>query len=315
MNGLNIHLLIRKVDLLTLKLFLAAIEERQIGRAAARENIVASAATKRIQDLEDLADTKLLERNPKGVLPTPAGQVLARHIRRIFDSLDDMRRDIGEFSDGIRGQVRISATPGSIIQFLAHEIAEFSRNFPLVDVELLEETNPEVLRAVVTGNVDIAVFIASDDLSTEGLDVQDYRSDRIVALVPQGHRLSKKSSVSTTDLLEENFVGITPSTTMMGWMRDSARKSGGKFVPKYNVNSVEAARSLVRAGLGVAIQPGGMLMVEEYDRLVVIPIAEPWALRRIQIATQSGRPLSTAMRTLIRQFTDQQSTAAPSGGT
>jgi DNA-binding transcriptional LysR family regulator len=73
-DGLSVHALVRRIDLFTLKLFLSTVEEGQIGRAAVREHIVASAATKRIQDLEELAGLRLLDRNPKGVVPSAAGR-------------------------------------------------------------------------------------------------------------------------------------------------------------------------------------------------------------------------------------------------
>ena len=130
MGGLSIQGLIRRVDLFTLKLFLSVVEERQIGRAAIRENIAASAATKRIQDLEDVAGIRLFDRNPKGVVTSQAGEVLARHIRVMFASLDEIRRDIGELTEGVSGHVGISATSAIIIQFLAREIADFTRDFP-----------------------------------------------------------------------------------------------------------------------------------------------------------------------------------------
>src|SRR5262245_45086075 len=101
--------LIRQVDLFTLRLFLSVIEERQIGRAAIRENIAASTATKRIQDLEEIAGVKLLERTPRGVAPSPAGDVLSRHVRAIFGHLDDMRTEISAFSDGVRGELVVAS--------------------------------------------------------------------------------------------------------------------------------------------------------------------------------------------------------------
>ncbi len=67
---------LRRVDLFTLRLFLAAIDEGRIGRAAEREHIVPSAATRRIQDLEELAGLQLFERNPRGVAPSAAGRVV-----------------------------------------------------------------------------------------------------------------------------------------------------------------------------------------------------------------------------------------------
>src|ERR1700758_4417112 len=109
MSTFNRLHLIRQVDLFTLRLFLSAVEEQQIGRAAIRENIAASTATKRIQDLEDIAGVELLERNPKGVVPTPAGEVLVRYIRMIFGNLDSMRAEIAAFSEGIRGELTVAS--------------------------------------------------------------------------------------------------------------------------------------------------------------------------------------------------------------
>lgn len=74
MSTFNRLHLIRQVDLLTLKLFLSAVEEQQIGLAAIRENVAASTATKRIQELEDVAGIKLLERGPKGSCRVPRAQ-------------------------------------------------------------------------------------------------------------------------------------------------------------------------------------------------------------------------------------------------
>ena len=67
MNNLTIESLVRRVDVFTLKLFMTAIEEGQIGRAAFREHVVPSAATRRFQDLEDLIGMKLFDRSSRGM--------------------------------------------------------------------------------------------------------------------------------------------------------------------------------------------------------------------------------------------------------
>ena len=59
MSTLSIHTLTRRVDLFTLRLFPTVVEEGQIRKAAVRENIAPSAATKRIQDLEEIAGLPL----------------------------------------------------------------------------------------------------------------------------------------------------------------------------------------------------------------------------------------------------------------
>jgi DNA-binding transcriptional LysR family regulator len=305
MNGLSIHALVRKVDLFTLKLFLTAIEEGQIGRAAAREHIAPSAATKRIQDLEDLAGLKLFDRNPKGVVPSAAGEVFARHIRMVLANLDEMRREIGEFTDGIRGHVGISAPRLLIMQFLGKEIGDFTRRFPLVNVELQEDSNANSVRAVAAGDVDLAVFVASNDLACDTIDSVECRTDRLVAVMPKDHALSDRADLSLEELLELDLVGTGPNTTMMIDLRRAARRIGLDLQPKYNVNSVEAARSLVRAGLGVTVQPECMLLLEDCDQLATVPLSGDWARRSHCIGTLRGRVLSAAAKALCDQLMER----------
>jgi DNA-binding transcriptional LysR family regulator len=305
MNGLSIHALVRKVDLFTLKLFLTAIEEGQIGRAAAREHIAPSAATKRIQDLEDLAGMKLFDRNPKGVVPSAAGEVFARHIRMVLANLDEMRREIGEFTEGIRGHVGISAPRLLIMQFLGKEIGDFTRRFPFVNVELQEDSNSNAVRAVAAGDVDLAVFVANNDLPCDTIDSVECRTDRLVAVMPLGHPLCERSSISFEELLELDLVGAAPNSTIMSDLRRAAKKIGREVQPKYSVNSVEAARSLVRAGLGVTVQPECMLSLEDCDQLATVALDGDWARRSHCIGTLRGRVLTTAAKALIEQLMDR----------
>lgn len=303
MNGLSIHALVRKVDLFTLKLFLTAIEEGQIGRAAVREHIAPSAATKRIQDLEDLAGLKLFDRNPKGVVPSAAGEVFARHIRMVLANLDDMRREIGEFTEGIRGHVGISAPRLLIMQFLGKEIGDFTRRFPLVNVDLQEDSNANAVRAVAAGDVDLAVFVANSNLACDTIDSVECRTDRLVAVMPQGHVLAGRSNLSLEELLELDLIGT--NTTMMTDLRHAAARLGRELLPKYNVNSVEAARSLVRAGLGVTVQPECMLSLEDCDQLATVALTGDWARRSHCIGTLRGRALTAAAKALIEQLMER----------
>jgi DNA-binding transcriptional LysR family regulator len=305
MNGLSIHSLVRKVDLFTLKLFLTAIEEGQIGRAAVREHIAASAATKRIQDLEDLAGLKLLDRSPKGVVPSAAGEVFARHIRMMLANLDDMRREIGEFTEGIRGHVAICAPRLIITEFLGNEIGDFTRSFPLVNIEVREDSNANAVKAVAAGDVDLSVFIANNELPCDTIDVVEYRSDRLVAVLPPNHPLSSRSSLTLEELLDLDFVAH--HTTVITGIRRAAIGIGRELHVKFSVNTVESARSLVRAGLGVTVQPGCMLSVEDHAQLATVPLAGDWAKLSHCIGTLRGRSLTAAAKALIDQLTSHAS--------
>lgn len=298
----KVHL-IRQADLFTLKLFLTVIEEQQVGRAAARENIAASAATKRIQDLEEIVGAKLFERNPRGVVPTAAGQMLARHLAHVFDTLEDIRRDFGEFTEGVRGTIRVASTGGIISNYLSREIGEFARSFPLVDIDLIERMNPEVPRAVASGEVDVGIFVSTPGLAEDDVDLVHYRSDRLVALVPHNHALAERQHVKVAELLDHNLIAIGSSTSLMTLVRQAAAQAGIEFKPKYTVSSIFAATGLVRVNQGVTIQPEYMVSSQDQAWVRSVPLDEPWANRHLNVATRSGRELSTAARNFVAQLT------------
>lgn len=100
----------RDLDLTTLRLFVAVCETRNMARAGEQENIVASAISKRLAQLEDTVGTVLLERGRRGVIPTPAGDIVLAHARAMLAAADRVARDMADYGSGIRGQVRLLAT-------------------------------------------------------------------------------------------------------------------------------------------------------------------------------------------------------------
>lgn len=294
--------LIRQVDLFTLRLFVSAVEEQQIGRAAIRENIAASTATKRIQDFEEIAGIQLLERTPKGVQATAAGEVVLRYIRKMFADLDAMRAEVAAFSEGLRGEVFIASARSIIVPFLARELGDFARDYPQVDMVVRELENSAVVQAVAQGDVDIGVFAVAPGLELHAVNTTPYRTDRLVAVVPDTHELARHESVSFKDLMSENLIVVT---AMQAAFANAARKLGSEYRPKYSVRSSGVAISLTQARLGVTVQPECTVSLTPVEGVVAVPIAESWARRSVQIATPRERSLSPAARAMLAQLMSQ----------
>jgi DNA-binding transcriptional LysR family regulator len=300
----NLKILTRKVDLLTLRLFLTLEEERHLGRSAVRENIAPSAVTKRIQDFEDMVGAELFHRGPKGVVPTPVGRVVAQHVRSIFGSLDNMRREIDDFVGGVRGHIRICTTESIITEFLANEIGDFVLSFPDVQVDLVEERNRDVIQAGANGAADVVIYALTADLDDSAVDSVPYRTDNLVAVLPRGHALRGRSSIAFRELLDSDFIGLSPNTSLMMQLRHAAEEAGCELKVKYQVASNEAARSLVRAGLGVTVQPDGLVTFSDQGRICAVQLTEPWAVRHLRAGTPKRRLPVAAARAFLRQLTN-----------
>ncbi len=179
-----------RIDLTTLRIFLAVYNLQSLTRAAEQEHIAPSAVSKRIQDLEIELDAQLFYRHPRGVTVTPAGEVLVAHAKRIFENVNQMAADLSAYAQGVKGQVRVHAHTSAVVQYLPAEIAGFSRRYPEVQVILREETSPNVLQSTLDGLADIGIF-AGNMQAPAGLKVLAHRQDCLVALVPAGHPLRR----------------------------------------------------------------------------------------------------------------------------
>jgi len=308
----SLSALVRRVDLLTLKLFLAVAEEGQLARAASREHIVPSAVTKRIQELEETIGERLFDRGPKGTVLTPIGQVVARHVRDIFGGIERMRVEIGDTADLARGRVRICATESIIVEFLADDIHRFALDHPGISVELLPQQAIDMAEDIEMGQMDIGLFAAYGSGGIpciRGANVREYRRDQLVAVVPRGHALTGSEHCTLVDLIEAGLIGLRPSSPLMVHLRKTAEAEGHTLHFASEVTTNESARALVKAGLGVSIQPRGILDLEDYERISLIPLTQSWACRRLYLAVQSRQPVSDAVTALVAQLADTSTVA------
>ena len=127
----RIAALSRLLDPVSLRVFRAAVEARSLARAAERENIALSAASRRVAELEARLGTPLLHRHDRGVLRTAAGEVLMPHLSVLFDPLDRIGADLDAFATGQRGHVRLQANMSAVSGMLPEALA--GRLLPVVD--------------------------------------------------------------------------------------------------------------------------------------------------------------------------------------
>ena len=168
---------LRHFDPISLRLFVTVCEERNIAAAAAREAIVPSAVSKRISAIEQHTGTRLLDRGRRGVVVTPAGETLWRYARELLQTVERMHAELGEFAQGVQGNVRVFATMSAIAQFLPDDISAFIKKQQRVKVSIDERVSSEVVRGVEEGRADIGVCWDAADLRR--LASYPYRRDQL----------------------------------------------------------------------------------------------------------------------------------------
>ncbi|WP_158747784.1 LysR substrate-binding domain-containing protein [Acidisphaera sp. L21] len=285
-------------DLLTLRLFVATCEEQSIAKAAERENIAASAVSKRLSDLEAVVNNTLIYRRSTGLELTAAGQALLRHAREILRDLAQMENEMTSFTNGAAGNVRMYANSWATALYLPHDLARFMAKHPDIRIDLEQEVSPVAIRALNENKADLAIM-GGDYLVPQYVTLP-YRAEEWTAITPLDHPLASRTSIKLADMLPHDFVGVTQGSAIDTLVMREAARIGKVVRLRIRVTGFEAVGAMVEAGLGVSIVPGSW--VERYAtsiRVARMRLEEVWALRRLVICVRTLEDLTPAARLLV----------------
>ena len=288
----------RPFDPVTLRLFIAVCEERNIARAAEREAIVASAVSKRIAAVEAEVGTPLLVRGRRGIEPTAAGQTLLRQAREVLSTMARMHAELSDFATGAQGSVRIVAAPSVLAEQLADDIGAFLKRHPRVRVSLAERVSHEIVKSVREGSAELGVLWDASDLG--GLATVPYRRDRLCLAAPHGHPLARRKRIAFADALPHVTVSVAPGGMMDRLLQREAARIGATLVHRIQVSGMDAAARIVAAGLGPAILPReAVQMIGSSHGLALVPLTDAWAERQFVVCLRADGSVSATTRMLV----------------
>jgi DNA-binding transcriptional LysR family regulator len=286
-------------DWVTLRILIASADLGSITRAAAYCGIATSAAAKRIQLLEAECGLPLLDRGPRGVRLTAGGEVLARHGRAAFGTLGRLTDDLRALAVGGLGSVRLHAAASSITGHpLPEALAGFARAQPGIQVELHEETSIGILQDLMEGRADLGIVTTAGPLPA-GLEGCPWREDQLLVVMPADHPLTAETSLRFDTVLDHPLIAAIESGALSLLLEEQAQRRGRPVPYRIRVASTDANRRLVAAGHGIAVMPEGVARPYEAALgLRCVPLAEPWALRRLRLVTRPAELLPSPARML-----------------
>jgi DNA-binding transcriptional LysR family regulator len=270
-----------RFDLTTLKLFISVIDHGSITRAAEREHIVPSAASKRIGDLEVQLGVALLVRQHAGVVPTAAGEALVRHAREVIKTLDRIPAALSTLAADDQPDIRILANQTAVVVLVA-DLASYIARHPPVKILLGEGQSLPIIESVAQGSADIGII--GHFQPADRLHVVPYRSIPLMLVVPASHPLASRGTISFAEALEFDLITFVQGTAIRGWALEAAARMARK--PKFTmqVSSYEAMRAMVHAGLGIAVIPApNILPFKDLFNVRALPLTDDWACMQLYI--------------------------------
>ena len=287
-----------RLDIYSVRLFVATAQAGSIARAAEREHIAASALSRRLADLEHALGVPLLVRSVRGIELTDAGKYVFERGMQIEKDLRSLINDVWSIRGAIAGTVRLVANASSIVGFLPERLREFVGAHPAVDIALQEHRSPEVIRACLDDRADVGIAVAVD--VPKGLDSWHFANDPLIVVMPATHALAQRRSASFEDAADNGLVGVQAGGALDQLIHERAEAARIPLKYRVTVNSFDAACRMVETGLGVAIVPASAAAAYAgTSGFARCELAEPFGQRELRLYALHKTPRLRAVDALI----------------
>lgn len=238
--------------------FISIVECGSILGASKKICIAQPALSHQLKVMESEFGTELLYRGARNVKLTEAGKILYRKAKSICSLSDAAFTEISNQLSGIRGTLSIALPPTNSSDFTKILLDDFIKNYPNVNLELHELTSQEVANCVETGICEIG-FIRAPISNSYLFDIYPIKSERIVAVIPQNHPLSKNNDLKLSDLKFHDLVVPRGCTKTV---KDAMNEL--RFEPRFYTITTSRTLAITLANLKNAI---ALIPIAENDNL------------------------------------------------
>jgi len=288
-------------DLTDLSLFRHVIEAGSITHGAERAHLALAAASTRIRNMEKSLGAPLLLRTRAGVTPTPAGRTLLQHARTLLAQAERLREDLGAYTGGLTGQIRILSNTNALTEFLPEALGTFLAGHPHVSIDLEERLSDEIVGLIAEGVGDLGIVAGTVD--TGRLETYPFRSDRFVLVVPKDHPLAARDRVAFSEVLDHDFVGLDRASALQRFLAGKATRTGKPLRLRVQLRSFDAVCRMVEAGVGLGIVPETTARrAARSTSIIPVELEDAWAARDLTLCIRSLKDLPPSARQLVEHL-------------
>jgi DNA-binding transcriptional LysR family regulator len=292
-----------------IRYFDAVRRTKSIREAARQLNIASSAVNRQIIKLEEEIGAPLFERLSGGLVLTPIGEALARHVIAVHQDLERTATDLADLRGAQMGHITVATVESVAASILPDVIAAVRMKAPRITFTVLVKGSFDIPGAIVSGEVDVGVAFSlrkSRDLRQVFLS-----QFQLGAVVPPGHALAKNDRVALSSCLSYPLILATPDLSITSIL-ESALAQGPSFLsPVISSGSIDLMRRLVLRGQGVAFQTRVGLETSLADgTLVHIPLDSNSKYHRplwsdLGIYTRAGRVLPSTTDRFVQALAEE----------
>lgn len=243
----------RDVKLRHFRLLVALDEARQLSKVARMMHITQPAVSKTLAEIEASVGSRLFDRTPQGLLPTPGGMALIRSARDVLAELDRAGAEMEQLTRGQSRSLVIGAMPSAALSVLAPALALLRRAEPALVLRVSEGVTEDLLTQLVAGRLDVALGARFRPSLPEGLTAHALYADPLVFVAGPRHSAALRESITWDELAALPWI-LTPPTHPLRAGFERALRHRGMVAPSRVIDSsmMDLTLGLVAEGEAVA---------------------------------------------------------------
>ena len=277
-----------------------------ISAAAAALSYTQSAVSQQVAALESETGLVLLERHPRGVSLTAAGQALVGHADGILARLEAAEEAMAAIAGLRGGRLRMASFPSAGATLMPRAIAEFRGTYPDVELSLAEGEPEEIAPRLRAGELDLALLFefAGETLIDERMTRAELLEDPMFLALPRTHRLATRGRLRLEDLSEQAWVQTSQSSPCAGHVVRCCHAAGFEPNVAFESDDYQTIQGLVAAGVGVALIPRMALSAVRED-VAIRSLSPAPPVRSVIAAAPAGARLVPAANAMLGILQEQ----------
>lgn len=210
-----------------LKVFYTVALRLNFTKAATELYITQPAVSKHIQELEETYKTKLFERNGSKIALTPAGKILLKYTKSIFDIYREIDFEMSSFNKERQGLLRLGASTTISQYIISPVLASFHQKQKDIKVNLLNGNTEQIENALI--NKEIEIGIVEGQSKNQSIKYIPFLKDELVLVCNSKNPFIKQNEISLNDLKSMKFITRERGSGTLEVIEFALKKAGLKF--------------------------------------------------------------------------------------
>ena len=302
------------LDVRRMKVLREVAARGSFSAAAEALSFTQSAISQQVAALERETGTKLVERGPRGIRLTQAGDVLVKHADAVLARLSCAEEELQALAGLRGGKLRVSAFQSAGATLVPRAVAAFHRRYPDVELGLVQAEPAEATNLLRAGELDLALVYDFEGVTGSGLDEAldcvHLIDDRYDLLVARDHPLAHRSRVKMSDLADERWINSTIGCGCRLAVLQACAAGGFEPHIAFETDEILSVQALVANGMGVTLMPQ-LALTSVHPGVAVRPIGRDAPMRHIYAARLRDAYQSPATQAMLQLLVDMAEEFTP----